>query len=208
MAKIIIRETLKEKRISVKELAQKMDVTSSAISQLLANPNPSILQLEKIAKVIGVDVMDLFAQDYNYINGYFETEGVIYPVKNREQFMGVYEKVDGIVHIPSHSNYGFYEGAVRGFCTRSISEGKSGATMMRYGINEVFTLSYDAESQKFSLTLCIGNGDVKFRQFDIIEYQIGETLSHENINELAQEILCEIKAIYEDGEKKDEQPNE
>lgn len=208
MAKIIIRETLKEKGISIKELAQKMGVTPSAISQLLANPNPSIQQLERIAKVIGVDIMDLFAQDYSYINGYFETEGVIHPVKNREQFMGVYEKVDGIVHIPYYPNEGVYEGAVRGFCTRSIADGKSGATMMRYGINEVFTLSYDAESEKFSLTLCIGNGELKFRQFDIIEYQIGETLSHESINELAQEILCEIKAIYEDGEKKDEQPNE
>lgn len=208
MAKIIIRETLKEKGISIKELAQKMGVTPSAISQLLANPNPSIQQLERIAKVIGVDIMDLFAQDYNYINGYFETEGIIYPVKNREQFMGVFEKVDGIVHIPTYNNDGIYEGAVRGFCTRSIADGKSGATMMRYGINEVFTLSYDAESEKFSLTLCIGNGELKFRQFDIIEYQIGDTLSHENINELAQEILCEIKAIYEDVEKEGEQPNE
>lgn len=208
MAKIIIRETLKEKGISVKELAQKMDVTSSAISQLLANPNPSILQLEKIAKVIGVDVMDLFAQDYNYINGYFETEGVIYPVKNREQFMGVYEKVDGIVHIPSYNNDGVYEAAVRGFCTRSIADGKSGATMMRYGINEVFTLSYDAESKMFSLTLCIGNGELKFRQFDTIEYQIGDTLSSENINELAQNLLFEIKAVYEKDEQNGEESKE
>ena len=204
MAKIIIRETLKEKGISIKELAQKMGVTPSAISQLLANPNPSIQQLERIAKVIGVDIMDLFAQDYNYINGYFETEGIIYPVKNREQFMGVFEKVDGIVHIPTYNNDGIYEGAVRGFCTRSIADGKSGATMMRYGINEVFTLSYDAESEKFSLTLCIGNGELKFRQFDIIEYQVGDTLSSNNINELAQEILCEIKAVYEDEMHGDE----
>lgn len=204
MAKIIIRETLKEKGISIKELAQKMGVTPSAISQLLANPNPSIQQLERIAKVIGVDIMDLFAQDYNYINGYFETEGIIYPVKNREQFMGVFERVDGIVHIPTYNNDGIYEGAVRGFCTRSIADGKSGATMMRYGINEVFTLSYDAESEKFSLTLCIGNGELKFRQFDIIEYQVGDTLSSDNINELAQEILCEIKAVYEDEMHGDE----
>ena len=208
MAKIIIRETLKQKGISVKELAQKMNVTPSAISQLLANPNPSILQLEKIAKVIGVDVMDLFAQDYNYINGYFETEGVIYPVKNREQFMGVYEKVDGIVHIPSYNNDGVYEASVRGFCTRSIADGKSGATMMRYGINEVFTLSYDAESKIFSLTLCIGNGELKFRQFDTIEYQIGDTLSSENINELAQNLLFEIKAVYEEEEQKGEESKE
>jgi hypothetical protein len=112
------------------------------------------------------------------------------------------DEIDGIVHIPSHSNYGFYEGAVRGFCTRSITEGKSGATMMRYGINEVFTLSYDAESQKFSLTLCIGDGKLKFRQFDIVEYMVGDVLYPENVNEMAQEILFDIKAVYE---KQDEE---
>ena len=201
MAKIIIRETLKEKGVSIKELSVRMGVTSSAISQLLANPNPSIQQLEKIAKAIGVDVMDLFAQDYNYINGYFETEGVIYPVKNREQFMGVYEKIDGIVHIPSYNNEGVYEGAVRGFCSACIKEGKSDSRMMRYGINEVFTLTYDAESQKFSLTLCIGDGKLKFRQFDIVEYMVGDVLSSENVNELAQEILFDIKAVYEEQDE-------
>lgn len=205
MAKIIIRETLKEKGISVKELSVRMGVSSSAISQLLVNPHPSIQQLEKVAKAIGVDIMDLFAQDYNYINGYFETEGVIYPVKNREQFMGVYEKVDGIVHIPSYNNDGVYEGAVRGFCSTCVKEGKSDARMMRYGINEVFALTYDAESQKFSLTLCIGNGELKFRQYDIYEYQVGDSLSMENINELAQNILWEIKAVYE---KQDEEQAE
>ena len=202
MAKIIIRETLKEKGISVKELSNRLGVSSSAISQLLANQNPSIQQLERVANVIGVDMMDLFAQDYNYINGYFETEGVIYPVKNREQFMGVYEKVDGIVHVPSYNNDGVYEGAVRGFCSTCVKEGKSDARMMRYGINEVFTLSYDAESQKFSLTLCIGDGKLKFRQFDIVEYMIGDVLSPENVNEMAQEILFDIKAVYE---KQDEE---
>ena len=71
----------------------------------------------------------------------------------------------------------------------------------------MFTLSYDAESEKFSLTLCIGNGELKFRQFDIIEYQVGDSLSMENINELAQNILWEIKAVYEKQEE-EQQPEE
>ena len=197
MAKIIIRETLKEKGISIKELATRMGVTPSAVSQLLANPNPSIQQLERVANVIGVDIMDLFAQDYNYINGYFETEGVIYPVKNREQFMGVYEKVDGIVHIPTYNNEGIYEGGVRGFCMMSIREGKSGARMMRYGVKEVFTLSYDAESEKFSLTLCIGNGEIKFKIYDMNKYHAENALSNGSIEELSQNILKDIRVIYE-----------
>ena len=63
MAKIIIRETLEEKGISVKELSVRMGVSSSAISQLLVNPHPSIQQLEKVAKAIGVDIMDLLKKN-------------------------------------------------------------------------------------------------------------------------------------------------
>ena len=103
MAKIIVREILKEKGISIKELAAEMGVTPSAVSQLLANPNPSIQQLERIANVIGVDVMDLFAQDFSYINGYIETGDNIYPVKSREQFVSLIDKIDGILHIPKIS---------------------------------------------------------------------------------------------------------
>ena len=80
MAKIIIRETLTEKGISIKELAARMGVTPSAVSQLLANNNLSVLQLERFAAAIGVDVMDLFAQDFSFINGYVEAGDNIYPI--------------------------------------------------------------------------------------------------------------------------------
>ena len=65
MAKIIVRELLKAKGISIKELAGMMGISSSAVSQLLANPYPSLQVLERIANAIGVDVVDFFAQDYS-----------------------------------------------------------------------------------------------------------------------------------------------
>ena len=170
MAKIIVREILKIKGITIKELAIRMGVTASAVSQLLANPNPSIQLLERIANVIGVDVMDLFAEDFSYINGYVETSNNIYPVKSREQFVALIDKVEGIAHIPSFSREDIYKTEIKEFLDISINESKSCAKMMRYGINKVFTLSYDAESQKFSLTQCIGNGEVKFKLFDIKDY--------------------------------------
>ena len=83
MVKINIREILKAKGISIKDLAAGMGVTPSAVSQLLANQNPSIQQLERIANVIGVDVMDLFAQNFSYINGYLESGDKLYPIKRR-----------------------------------------------------------------------------------------------------------------------------
>ena len=192
MAKIIVREILKEKGISIKELAAGMGVTPSAVSQLLANPNPSIQQLERIANVIGVDVMDLFAQDFSYINGYVETGDNIYPIKSREQFIGLIEKVNGIAHIPSSPRQDVFKNTIMDFCRSSINEGKSGAMMMRYGVNEVFTLSFDSESKRFSLTQCIGNGEIKFNVF--------ENYADKDIRLFVEQILYQIESVYEIGE--------
>ena len=192
MAKIIVREILKEKGISIKELAAGMGVTPSAVSQLLANPNPSIQQLERIANVIGVDVMDLFAQDFSYINGYVETGDNIYPVKSREQFISLIDKVNGIAHIPSSPRQDAFKNTIIDFCSSSINKGESGAIMMRYGVNEVFTLSFDSESKRFSLTQCIGKGEIKFNIF--------ETPADKDIRLFVEQILYQIESVYEIGE--------
>ena len=192
MAKIIVREILKEKGISIKALAAGMGVTPSAVSQLLANPNPSIQQLERIANVIGVDVMDLFAQDFSYINGYVETGDNIYPVKSREQFISLIDKVNGIAHIPSLPRQDAFKNTIMDFCSSSINKGESGAIMMRYGVNEVFTLSFDSESTRFSLTQCIGNGEIKFNTF--------ENSADKDIRLFVEQILSQIESVYEIGE--------
>ena len=196
MAKIIIREILKEKGISIKELAAGMGVTSSAVSQLLANPSPSIQQLERIANVIGVDVMDLFAQDFSYINGYIETGDNIYPVKSREQFVTLMDKVDGIVHIPSCTRGVNLKENIEAFYYKSINNAESGAIMMRYGINEVFTLSYDSESKRFSLTLCKGDGVIEFAVFDCAKYNL-DVFSPAIKNPIVDSIMDCIEAVYE-----------
>ena len=187
MAKIIVREILKEKGISIKELAAGMGVTPSAVSQLLANSNPSIQQLERIANVIGVDVMDLFAQDFSYINGYVETGDNIYPVKSREQFISLIDKVNGIAHIPSSQRQDAFKNTIMDFCSSSINKGESGAIMMRYGVNEIFTLSFDYESKRFSLTQCIGNGEIKFNTF--------ENYADKDIRLFVEQILYQIESV-------------
>ena len=192
MAKIIIREILKEKGISIKELAGGMGITPSAVSQILANPNPSIQQLERIANVIEVDVMNLFSQDFTYINGYLEAGENIYPVKSREQFVSLIDKVDGIVHIPSSPRQDAFKNTIMEFCRSSINEWKSGAMMMRYGVNEVFTLTFDSESKRFSLTQCVGNGEIKFNTFEYSTYK--------DIRLFIEQILSQIESVYEIGE--------
>ena len=77
------------------------------------------------------------------------------------------------------------------FCSSSINKGESGAIMMRYGVNEVFTLSFDSESKRFSLTQCIGNGVIKFNTF--------EPSTDIDIRIFIEQILSQIESAYEIG---------
>lgn len=196
MARIIVREILKAKGVTIKELAARMGITSSAVSQLLANPHPSIQQLDRIANAIGVDVMDLFGQDFSYINGYVETGDMIYPIKSREQFVNLIDKVDGIVHIPTTTRGANLKECIEEFYYKSIVNAESGALMRRYGINEVFTLSYDADYRRFSLTLCKGDGITDFMTFNCDKYGIGAS-SMPIKNPIVDDIMDFIESVYE-----------
>ena len=64
--------------------------------------------------------------------------------------------------------------------------------MMRYGVNEVFTLSFDSESKRFSLIQCIGNGEIRFNTF--------ENPADQDISHFVELILSQIESAYEIGE--------
>lgn len=196
MAKVIIKEILKEKGISIKELARRMNITPSAVSQLLANENPSLFQLNRIAKAIEVNPMDLIAEDFSYINGFIETDNKIYSIKSREQFITVINKVDGVIHIPICDRGRMLKDTIEDFFNRSISNMQNDAIIYRYGINKVFTLTFDAEVQRFHLTLCQGDGITEFKVFGINQYQ--NTLNTDiSNNQIIDKIIDSIEVIYE-----------
>ena len=88
--------------------------------------------------------------------------------------------------------------AIMDFCYLSVNKGKSDAIMMRYGINEVFTLSYDSDSKKFSLTLCVGDGNVNFKLFNTTVYRRDDSFTSQEMNRMIEDILSCIESIYED----------
>ena len=61
-----IKEILKEKGLSQKDLAKLLNVTDVTISKIL-NGSPTLTTLEKIAAALGVEVSELFAPSCNVI---------------------------------------------------------------------------------------------------------------------------------------------
>ena len=188
-----IKEIAKAKGITMGEIADKMGINPVNLSASL-NGNPTLNRLQEVAAILCVEVSDLFIQDSSYINGYIETGNNIYPVKSKEQLIGIIDKVDGIVQIPSCTRGENLKENIEAFYYKSINNAESGAIMMRYGINEVFTLTYDSDHKIFSLTLCKGNGVIEFMTFDFTKYNQPEM--HEK-DHLVDDIMDFIEAVYE-----------
>ena len=188
-----IKEIAKAKGITMGEIADKMGINPVNLSASL-NGNPTLNRLQEVAAILGVEVSDLFIQDSSYINGYIETGNNIYPVKSKEQLIGIIDKVDGIVQIPSCTRGENLKENIEAFYYKSINNAESGAIMMRYGINEVFTLTYDSDHKRFSLTLCKDNGIVEFRTFDFAKYN---QLEMREKNHLVDDIMDFIEVVYE-----------
>ena len=61
-----IREILKEKNLSQKDLAKMLNVTDMAVSKII-NGAPNVATLERVADALGVEVAELFAPSRNVI---------------------------------------------------------------------------------------------------------------------------------------------
>ena len=89
-----IKQELKKQGISQKELALKMDVSPQYINQEL-NGKPSILSLERIAKALNVNVVDLFEPNPDGASGFIEYKGVTHKLnstKDLREFLKTIEK--------------------------------------------------------------------------------------------------------------------
>ena len=67
--------------------------------------------------------------------------------------------------------------------------------MARYNLKEIFTLTYDANSEKISLTLCISDGEIKFKIFDTAIIKVADNFNNSEMNSLLEAILSEIEDV-------------
>ena len=199
MVKLQIEKILHEKKITKTAFAEMLGIKKQNVNLLLETRN--IDKIQEIADALGVDFNDLLSEKKvevaPSINGYVEVDSEIYPIKSREQFVTLIDRVNGIVHIPSCTRGENLKENIEAFYYKSISNAESGAIMMRYGINEVFTLFYDSDHNRFSLTLCKGNGIIEFTTFDFAKYNQADALQPREKNHLVDDIMDFIEAVYE-----------
>lgn len=90
-----IKEICHEKGISIAKLADLIGVTRSSMTTTINKANPTIGTLEKIAKALDVDFLDLFVKKTGIddVNGYIEIKRVIHKVKSKEDIVDLLTKI-------------------------------------------------------------------------------------------------------------------
>lgn len=83
MEKLRVKEILKLKGMTMLQLAQILDRNRVTLSSSI-NGNPTIATLEKIANILEVDLVELFAKPVveNIVTGYLEYNGEIHKIES------------------------------------------------------------------------------------------------------------------------------
>lgn len=199
-----VKELLEQRGISMQDFAASIGIVRETLTRTLKG-NPRYDTLKAIADGLGMTVPELFVPrkaikpEEQSINGYIEIGNEIHAVRNLEQYIGLMNKVNGIVYITSFKHEEDHKNAIKGFLYTSIHQGKSDAIMAKYGLDKVYTLSYDSIAKRLSLTLCIGNGEIRFKTFDIEDYKSNDNFTHLELIGVLEAILTEIEKINDNN---------
>lgn len=80
-----VKEICKEKGMTLKQLAEKMDIAPETLTRAISeNANPTLVTLNKIASSLGVGFDDLLiaSRSANQIYGHIEANGEVYRIRN------------------------------------------------------------------------------------------------------------------------------
>lgn len=91
-----VKSICKMQGITLKELAERMDVSPEAVTRMLSdNGNPTLTTLENVAKALNVQVYELFDEFSAdmLVRGYLEVEDKIYRISNFTELQDVYNKL-------------------------------------------------------------------------------------------------------------------
>lgn len=87
-----VKEICKSKGITLADLATRLDITASALSQMLNGANPTLSTLKKVAEALGVELTDIFEREAPI--GIISYKNKTYTIQSRDDIEAVLYIVD------------------------------------------------------------------------------------------------------------------
>lgn len=173
-----IKEILREKGLSIKDIADRTGMDASNVNSSLKKGNPKLSTLVDFANAIGCDITELFKPNEEILNA---PKGEIQPLLliGGEAFR--LTKAKDVVNLPVYSDYAVLRSNLKGFVQRAEKmdkknrlpkeevdekESKPFSMMGMVETFEVFSLVFVPETAVFYLTLCYKNGKFETYSYD------------------------------------------
>lgn len=204
-----IKELCKAKGLRMSDLAEKMGVNQANLAASLKG-NPTLNRLKDIAKILDVDVAELFRKDdtVQKLCGYVEIEGKVEKISRASDWIAVGGKIKTLPHIPVYMKISDIRGAVRDFIHRAYDDRRITSSIYGWvGEKELFCLTChpdiirnDAEEYEnviFVLTL-MSRGKTIVEE--LIDYEGPDGFDLDSNLGLVKEMCNNIESVFESTE--------
>jgi transcriptional regulator with XRE-family HTH domain len=95
MTYLRIKELLKERGLTSKELAEYLDIANNSLSRIITEKQqPRFELLEQIADRLGVEVWQLFKGSDKAVNGFVEYQGTLYRIQTKKDLEELLKKME------------------------------------------------------------------------------------------------------------------
>ena len=155
-----LREICRRKGLRLSDVADRM---GSGQSNLISSVkgNPSLTKLEEIANALQVSVSELLTMRPESSQGLVVIGGSTYALSLPSSTT---------VQIPSYGRYDELRDSLKKFIVNAVKDEKNTSKMGFVETYELFSLSYDAGSQRFILALCYASGKTTTITYDKLEF--------------------------------------
>ena len=155
-----LREICRRKGLRLSDVADRM---GSGQSNLISSVkgNPSLAKLDEIANALQVSVSELLTMHPESSQGLVVIGGSTYALSLPSSTT---------VQIPSYGRYDELRDSLKKFIVNAVKDEKNTSKMGFVETYELFSLSYDAGSQRFILALCYASGKTTTITYDKLEF--------------------------------------
>lgn len=160
MEALRIKELLKEKGLSMKDLADRTGLDQSNLIKSLGN-NPKLSTLQEVAKALKVEMHELFSP--NLPSG---PTGIAI-IGGRSYAMMA---MPTVVQIPVYGNYKALRQNIDTFVKGSVHDAKTSALCAVVGGYLLVSLVYECTEQRFVLTIYRSEAQAETTFFDLLEF--------------------------------------
>jgi transcriptional regulator with XRE-family HTH domain len=91
-----VKEICKQQGITLKELAERMNISPEALTRILSsNGNPTLSTMMNLSKALRIEIYELF-EDFNEekkVKGYLEIEDKIHKINSFSDLQAIYKKL-------------------------------------------------------------------------------------------------------------------